>query len=347
MIGLSWDRLTDITKSEKPYRGSSNRYPVGNRRHNLKCFYVEELDGERVYRVTYGMTHNRIDCTKEQYDADPQNIRVYETADGKKEYCRYVGTPQTIGIVRPDNTFEFTSGTGYAYGQGCNQIMTSWSKGIFYQSTRHGGMVYREGNHWDRGEGVTLFHPIFKGMRLHIDTMKPHWSSTYQVVGKKVNRKLGNEFLKRYETFYSVNEAMLKAMEWKGFLETAVDVIKPYADEKDRRWWMSTEQKEALLKFANENIDVAPLDAGIAFMCAYEIHNLYRRVVSAMHNEKYWGSDTEPANFFANLKRKLNKELYRTHPEVMTLVEHTMNCPYPASEWGVDIYVNGKEVCQY
>ena len=45
MIGLSWDRLTDITKSEKPYRGSSNRYPVGNRRHNLKCFYVEELDG--------------------------------------------------------------------------------------------------------------------------------------------------------------------------------------------------------------------------------------------------------------------------------------------------------------
>jgi hypothetical protein len=70
-------------------------------------------------------------------------------------------------------------------------------------------------------------------------------------------------------------------------------------------------------------------------------------VVSATHNEKYWGSDTEPASYFANLKRKLNKELYRTNPEVMTLVEHTMNHPYPASDWGVDVYVNGKEVEQY
>jgi hypothetical protein len=208
-------------------------------------------------------------------------------------------------------------------------------------------MVYREGHPRSYGDGITLFHPIFKNMRLHIDTMKPHESSIYQVVGKKVNRKLGNEFLKQYETFYSVNEAMLKTMEWKGFEETAVDVMKPYIDEKDRRWWMSTEQKEALLKFANENIDVAPLDAGIAFMCAYEIHNLFRRVVSATHNEKFWGADTEPASYFANLKRKLNKELYRTHPEVMTLVEHEMGCPYPASEWGVDIYVNGKEVGQY
>ena len=344
MIGLSWDRLTDITKSEKPYRGSDNRYPVGNRRHNTKCFYAEELDGERVYRVTYGMTHDRIDCTKEQYDADPENVRVAEDIDGTKVYFRYAIKPSTLGIVRSDNTFEFT---GSYYGQGCNQIMTSWSKGIFYQSTRHGGMIYREGNPWDKGEGITLFHPIFKGMRLHIDTMKPHWSSIYQVVGKKVNRKLGNEFLKRYETFYSVNEAMLKTMESKGFEETAVDVMKPYIDEKDRRWWMSTEQKEALLKFADENIDVAPLDAGIAFMCAYEIHNLFRRVVSATHNEKFWGADTEPASYFANLKRKLNKELYRTNPEVMTLVEHTMNHPYPASDWGVDIYVNGKEVEQY
>ena len=344
MIGLSWDRLTYTTKNEKPYRGSDNRYPVGNRRHNTKCFYAEEFDGERVYRVTYGMTHDRIDCTKEQYDADPENVRVGEDINGTKVYFRYTIKPSTLGIVRSDNTFEFT---GSYYGQGCNQIMTSWSKGIFYQSTRHGGMIYREGNPWDKDKGITLFHPIFKGMRLHIDTMKPHWSSIYQVVGKKVNRKLGNEFLKRYETFYSVNEAMLKTMESKGFEETAVDVMKPYIDEKDRRWWMSTEQKEALLKFADENIDVAPLDAGIAFMCAYEIHNLFRRVVSAVHNEKFWGSDTEPASYFANLKRKLNKELYRTHPEVMTLVEHTMNYPYPASDWGVDVYVNGKEVEQY
>lgn len=347
MLGLSWNRLTDITKNEKPYRGTDNRYPVANRRHNTKCFYVEELNGERVYRVTYGHSHHHLDATEEEYNANPDRIRKYVNDDnGTVTYTRYEVRPNTIGIVRSDNTFEFT-GTRYAYGQGTNSIMTSWSKGVFYQSSRHGGMVYREGHPLSYGGGVTLFHPIFEGMRLHIDTMKPHESSIYQVVGKKVNRKLGNEFLKRYESFYSVNEAMLKTMEWKGFIETAIDVVKPHVSEEDRSWWMSAEQKNSLLKFAEENIDVAPLDAGIAFMCVYDIHNLFRRVRSAMANEKYWGSDTEPANYFMNLKRKLNKELYRSHPEVMTLVEHDMGCPYPANEWGVDIYVNGEEVQQY
>ena len=224
--------------------------------------------------------------------------------------------------------------------------MTSWTKGILYRSSRHGGMVYREGNHWNKDKGVTLFHPIFKGMRLYTDSMKPHESSVYKVVGKKVNRKVGNEFLKRYETFYSVNEAMLKAMEWKGFLETAVDVVKPHVDDADN-WWMSVEQRESLLKFANENIDVAPLDAGIAFMCAYDVQDLFRRVRSLMRSENYWSSELDPVNLYTNLKRKLNKELYRSHPEVMTLVEYDMGIPYPASEWGVDIYVNGKEVEQY
>ena len=347
MIGLSWNRLTNITKTTKPYRGSDNRYPIASRTHNTKCFYAEELNGERVYRVTYGNTYERIESTKEEYNADPQNVRVYEMSDGTKEYARYLTKPCTLGIVRMDNTFEFT---GSSYGQGDNQIMTSWSKGLFYRSSRHGGMVYREGNprgSWGGyGGGITVFHPIFKGMRVNVDSMKPHESSAYKVLGKKVNRKVGNEFLKRYETFYSVNEAMFKAMEWKGFLETAVDVVKPHIDDADN-WWMSVEQRESLLKFANENIDIAPLDAGIAFMCAYDVQDLFRRVRSVMRSENYWSSELDPVNLYTNLKRKLNKELYRSHPEVMTLVEYDMGCPYPASEWGVDIYVNGKEVEQY
>ncbi len=342
MIGLSWNRLTNITKTTKPYRGSDNRYPIASRTHNTKCFYVEELNGERVYRVTYGFIHDRINCTKEEYDADPENIHVYERDEGN-EYVRYITKPSTLGIVRMNLTFEIT---GFSYGQGDNQIMTSWSNGIFYKSSRHGGMIYREGNPRSYGNGITLFHPIFKGMRVNVDSMKPHESSVYKVVGKKVNRKVGNEFLKRYETFYSVNEAMLKTMEWKGFLETAVDVVKPHVDNADN-WWMSVDQRESLLKFANENIDVAPLDAGIAFMCAYDVQDLFRRVRSVMRSENYWSSELDPVNLYTNLKRKLNKELYRSHPEVMTLVEHDMGYPYPASEWGVDIYVNGKEVEQY
>mgnify|MGYP003336381426 FL=1 len=45
MKALTWARLTDITKTVKPYRGTTNRYPIGDRRHNHKDFVVEERDG--------------------------------------------------------------------------------------------------------------------------------------------------------------------------------------------------------------------------------------------------------------------------------------------------------------
>ena len=51
MLALSWNRLTDITKAQKPYRGTTNRYPVGSRTQNTKNFYVDEIDGEKVYRI--------------------------------------------------------------------------------------------------------------------------------------------------------------------------------------------------------------------------------------------------------------------------------------------------------
>jgi hypothetical protein len=49
---------------------------------------------------------------------------------------------------------------------------------------------------------------------------------------------------------------------------------------------------------------------------------------------------------FSNLKRKLNKELYKSNPSVMKLIDYVPNEVYPPSEWGVDVFVNGKEVEQ-
>jgi len=237
MKALEWDRLTNISKTVKPYRGTTNRFPIDKRTHNTKCFYVEERNGEQVYVITYGFRHNEHYHTKEEYEANPSKIhnRQWEE-DETKKYVTYSPVPRELGIVRSDNTFEFTAPY---YGQGDNQIMSMWSRGYFSRSSRHGGMVY--------GERGSLFHPIFKGMRINCNTMMPAEGSEYKVVGKRVSRKDAKEFLSGYDDFYKVNEVMFKAMEYKNFMDTVADVAEQ-VNAKFDSWCLDSDVRRNLIQ---------------------------------------------------------------------------------------------------
>jgi hypothetical protein len=335
MKALEWSRLTEITRTQKPYRGTTNRFPIGDRRHNTKDFVSEERNGEQVYSVRYCYTHKRHEHTKEEWQANQDTI--YERADleGNTVYESYERIPRELGIVRSDNTFEFTSAY---YGQGDNMIMSNWARGWFMRSSRHGGMIYRTND---------VFHPIFKGMRLNCETMMPHESSVYKVVGKRVSRKDAKDFLSRYTDFYKINEVMLKAMDWKGYMETMADVLKPLEIGTDN-WSLHQDEKDKLIAFAEKNLNTASLDAGIAYALAYEVQNIYSRYRAFFdpNGSSYYNRALELDVVFSNLKRKLNKELYKSNPSVMKLTEYVPNEAYPPSEWGVDVFVNGKEVEQ-
>jgi hypothetical protein len=335
MKALDWSRLTEITKTQKPYRGTTNRFPIGDRRHNTKDFVTEERNGEQVYSVRYGHTYKRHEHTKEEWQANQGTIHKREDYEGNIVYESYSSIPRELGIVRSDNTFEFTNAY---YGQGDNMIMSNWARGWFLRSSRHGGMVYRTND---------VFHPIFKGMRVNCETMMPHENSQYQVVGKRVSRKDAKEFLSRYTDFYKINEVMLKAMDWKGYMETMADVLKPLGITTDN-WQLHSNEQEELIKFAEENLNTAPLDAGIAYALAYDVQSLFSRyrAFSDPNGSSYYNREVELDVVFSNLKRKLNKELYKKNPSVMKLTEYEPNKPYPPSEWGVDVFVNGKEVEQ-
>ena len=333
MRGLSWDRLTEISTSQKPYRGTTNRFPIANRRHNHKDFVVEERNGEKVYVVRYGYSWKSYQHTKEEWQANQGTIHV-RTDNGVTTYESYKTIPRELGIVRPDNTFEFMS---MYYGQGDNIMLSNWSSGYFFRSSRHGGMVYR---------GNDIFHPIFKGMRVDCTTMMPHKDSQYQVVGKRVSRKDAKDFLSRYKDFYQINEVMLKAMDWKGYMETTSDVMKSLEITTDN-WSLSSEDRDKLIKFADENLNTASLDAGIALVLAYDVQNIYSRHRAFVNdNNSYYNREVELDVVFGNMKRKINKELYKRNPSVMKLTEYVPNEPYPPSEWGVDVFVNGVEVEQ-
>jgi hypothetical protein len=333
MKALTWDRLTDLKNTVKPYRGTTNRFPIGDRRHSHKDFVSEERDGEQIYVIRYGYSWKSYEHTKEEWQANQGTIHE-RTNDGVTIYESYKSIPREIGIVRSDNTFEFNS---MYYGQGDNIMLSTWSRGYFCRSSRHGGMIYRSND---------IFHPIFKGMRVNCDTMMPHKDSEYQVTGKRVSRKDAKEFLNRYTDFYQVNEVMLKTMEWKGYMETAVDVMKSL-DLTTENWGLMQDEKDRLIKFADENLNTCPLDAGVAFALAYDVMNTYSRVraFNGVSNS-YYTQAVELDILFANMKRKLNKELYKRNPSVMKLTEYVPNQPYPPSEWGIDITVNGKEVEQ-
>ena len=340
MRALMWSRLTDIARTQKPYRGTTNRYPVADRRHNTKCFYIEERDGETVYKITYGYTFKENFHTKEEFEKNNKiKFRDWEK-DLSKAYVSYTHIPRELGVVRSDNTFEFTGGH---YGQGDNSIMSSWNGGWFYQSSRHGGMVYKEGH----GKNTNTFHPIFKGMRIKLDDMSVHESSKYQVIGKRVSRSDAKEFLSGYQDFYKINEAMFKVMDWKGLMDTGVDIAN-IGGLNLEDWYCGKDKKANLLKFAKDNIINAPLDACVAYLIGYDIKEMYRRVRAYSKGENnYYTNELDIEYLFDNVKRKLNKELYRSNPTVMKDVKHEMGKPYPSSEWGITILVNGQEVEQY
>ena len=335
MSTLEWDRLTKITATTAPYRGSTNRFPIVKRTHNTKCFYVEELNGETVYKITNGFDYYREETTEDDYNANKQD--VYTDNGG---YYRYKRKIKELGIVRSDNTFEFT---GDYFSQGDNIVMSGYVSGWFSRSSRHGGMIYK--NLYSHPKSA--FHPVFKGLRLHLDTMQVHEASHYKLIGRKVSRKNAKEFLKSYEDFYKINETMLKAIDWNNFMASVIDVVK-YLEINFDNWCLDEKYVETLSGFFERSRDNAPLDALIAYSVQHNIKEMYYRTRDYVNNNGYYNNrPTDLDKLFMNVKRNLNKTIYKNNPEIMKEIEFEMGKNYPASEWGVTVLVDGKEVSQY
>ena len=338
MIGLNYERLDKTTTSVPPYRGSKNRFPIADRRSNTKYFLVREEDGQRVFDIVYGKTWERHDLTKEQYEAleaqGCKELMKYQRYDMKGQpiddydYQRYEVLPSILGTVRPDNTFEFNA---KRYHQGDRTVMSSFSRGWFSTDSRRGGMVYSHGR--------DMLLPIYRGMRVDVSTMQP--SVPYEVVIHHVDRKAAKALLAKYEHFYKVSEVMLKALTMRMVLDTARDVVDSIW--KDDGGSQKYRRDEAYFTEAEKLVDDAPLDAFVLYCIALNVG----RIAYQMR----WNDGGENKNaheeLFMNLKRKLNKEIYKAHRDVFKEVNCESGKPYPACEWGTKIIVNGQEMEQY
>ena len=341
MQALNYKRLNSIAHSVSPYRGTLNRFPIGNRRQNNKYFLVGEEDGLSVFTIVYGNRYTYVSLTKEEHDRQARdgvsNLHAHKNGDGSWTCRRYDKIPNVLGLVRSDNTFEFT-GTGY--GQGERSILSDYSFGYFIADSRRGGTIWlgRQAS-----DGTRNILPIYQGLRVNCETMQP--TKPITVVGRKVDRKVGKELLARYQDFYAVTEVMTKAMDYDAFVRTMNDVVNEHMGGLDA-YEMHTDYSAK----AETLLHTAPLDAAMLYMVGWDIGNMrwnLRKFTDSKLSSRYSSSEDTPHTMFLNLKRRLNKEIYKTNDQVFKKVEYADCEVYPPSEWGYTVLVDGAEVKQY
>ena len=339
----TYKKLEEITKVQKPYRGSTNRYPTGNRLHSTKNFYVEELDGEKVFKVTYGCSTSRDMVTKEEFDALPQRSRHegknYMT--NQTEYWHYTTKPYEIGIMRPDETFEFTA---LYLHQGVNMYLTNefMRHGMVVCSSRHGGVVYK-----DSWRNPDFMFPIFNGLRIRTDTLLPHESQNIKLYKKNIDRKLAKPLIDEYGDMMKTSGVMFSAMEMELFMSEAKEIIRDAVNagiDNQELPYLSRENTEKLIAEANKaNREKRYFDCAV--INAYLMDANRMQYILRWGNSNYNGGRT-PLSIHQAMIRGLTKRLYKNE-EPFTRNEIVWGNPYPSSDWGFELTLNGEEKTIY
>jgi len=339
---LDYARLERITTVEKPYRKSTNRYPLENRKCSYKYFIEEQLDGEKVYAIVYGHKYEQEPITIEEYNADIANSKNSHIDTVTKTYYRYRKVPNKIGIVHPDNTFEFITDFKIGLGQG---VRIHFNNGWFRygtnlkSSTKHGGVIVTFGYGAD-----AITHPVFKGLRISLDTGEAHSSCKYEVHRKIAIRKKVNELCKPYKKPLDTALLMLNNMT----KETVVAFIREEVASK--RDTDSSIPKEEIQKAKNSMIDT-PIDS--LLLLAYEWATSYgfRYMIESPDNNssRSWVYDNFSVNTcMLSVIKKFKRDLCESNS--MTILTEEVSQAgdvYKSSEWGVDVRVNNQLVQQY
>ena len=336
---IRYEALLEQTRKELPYRGTHNRFPVGSRKQSNKYFLTDERDGESIARVIYGERRQYTAISKELHDHLRGKINVNVITRGgsptEPNYYRIDTVPNELGIVREDNTFEFTA---HHLNQGENNILTKWSYGYFNTSARHGGVVH---------SGLKVFHPIWQGARFSMDNDGKSYKP-YQVFGLAVRRKEAKDHFKSYEKFFTVAKTMSLAMEWEVFRRTAIEVIDEHItgfNWDNLHGWFDPKRQDEFLAAGKSLQDTSPLDAYILYLCGYNYNALNR--IHTNKNFSGWERDFSMASLYLGFHRRLTQDIYRATPELFKEVEYEAGKGFPANNWGIKVLVDGQQVKQY
>lgn len=353
---INYESLKHITQTTPPYRGTTNRFPTGKRSESHKYFLSDYLDGEQVFRIIYGKTHKRIEVPLErvsEFMALGKNVQTnVHNMDSNVMPYYYETEPHQIGIVRPDNTFEFTA---RVLGQGlCSHIHSIlFDYAFVYRDSRRGGHVLRSYQ-----TDKTIMHPIFEGLRVDCnDPRKLHESSMYELYSYKVNRKESRALMAKYANMFKVSEVMVKNMSYPDIIETAAEILKDtlsmdVATTAGYQYFYYTDDDHEVMRVrAEELLETAPLDALLLNGMRMDMNefnpNRLRDTIDTMRKRPQYLRAVDPMAIVNNVKRKLSNTVYRENPNVLIKTQLPTGEVYAQSDWGHTVMLNGEEMKQY
>jgi len=300
---FNYQRLLKISETQEPYRGSDNRFPFSERKYGHKYFLKEVVDGVPQFKLCYW------------YRQDP------------------VAEPNVFAIVRSDNTIEFDVEGRYMH-QGLRQIMsTGYHNGYFSSSIRHGGIIYSK--RIDEENNTWRVIPIFKGLRMNMDTLEIHDSSKYTFVKKTINREKSKALLAKYENAFKVAEVMFVNLDRDKLSDTLKEIGREYFPkywvDNGNYSYLNIDDPREVMDKADEILESSPFDS---FM-------LY---VNATH--MWWRYSLDLKDCYNRAKKSIFKVMQENKDVFNVKVfDHTHNIS--SSVWGLDIKVNDQLVHRY
>jgi len=354
---LDYARLERVTQGEKPYRGTTDRYPLEERRYSEKCFKEETLNGEKVYRVYRDHIYEAEFITVEEYNAMPRAKRnkVYPDApdrpDELRRYKMYERTPCEIGIVYPDNSFEFTAEFDWGIPQGLKIAMSyNWlNSASLCTSSKHGGALLSGGG--VIGNNYRFTHPVFKGLRVYVNTLELHESCSYEVSGYKTNNKAVKAVFEPYKESFTVADVMFRNMRDEDIIEMVKEVT-PEALTSSYSYHNylieNEEEYEIALNNYVEELAVNPLLSTLGIASLGNVNRLREHVRWAINYSRPILTGLSRATLVANTAKVFKHKLCREDRDTLLVkVAYESTKRFPASIWGNEVRVTGILVEQY
>jgi hypothetical protein len=334
---LRYEHLKRITETQKPYRGTTDKYPFADRNHHYKYFYPKEVNGEIEYHVGYYHKWESETMTAEEFNAKKGSMDSKEFKKWREEtiwnkdssgvettgnYMKDFKNPKVDLIIRSDNTVEIVTNV---FHQGMRMIFSAWNyaNGVFQSSVAHGGIVY--GRRDSRGDTRI---PIFKHIRFNMDTMAIHESSKYLATYNTVDRKKSKEAMNRYQDKLNGAYAFISCMDRESFNQDKEEVVEELIPLFSSAYYWGKKQCAEASAIADNIFFEKPVEAVYMYMKAFNV-------------AYYTSSQAQPSDWIRGFKKKFAKYIQVKHDtftkEYLTHLES-----FKSSPWNIDIKINGK-----
>ena len=292
-----------------------------------------------------------------------QRDKPYRSADGKKRYplgrraygrrywmfsdnnqsvTAYYDDMELIKI-HSDDTVEFTANRGY--GQGDCGILSSMLYGWVQIQGQYGGAVYYHSRSWSEKPN-SIKHPVFKGLRFHIETGTLHESSKYEVHTLNLNPKKTKILREPYEGLFKIGAQLMKVMD-KNQISQEIRDTREKLKAQDILW-SSRDVRQDLEEYLSNNDGVGAL---IHLGAVYNYKNIlgwYRwgnpdsRDLASLGEKSYVAYVKK---YFLN--EIYNREIVNGGDVCHTSVVEGPLVKLPTNRWGQKIFVGGNEVARY